>query len=68
MAVSLVEGYQAASQMAGLGLGAAVAGDALGLDLQPGMGHQLGALALPVAIGARAPAADVGRGHIGGDG
>ena len=67
MGVTLVEGDQAAGQMTGLGLGQAALGGAAGLDLQAGMGHQLGPFALPVAISSGPEAGHVGRGHIGGD-
>ena len=68
MAVAAIEGNQAISQEAGLGLGQAAGGCAGGLELQAGMGHQLGPLGFPVPIGAGPEAGDVGRGHIGGNG
>jgi hypothetical protein len=62
-----IKADQSIRKEARLRLGVAVCGGAFGLDGQPLEAHQLGALKLPVTIGARAEAGDIEGGHIRGD-
>lgn len=67
VAVAAIQPEQALTEVVRLRLRQALGGEAAGLDLQPGMGHQLGAFVFPVAIGAWPEALDVQRCYIRGN-